>query len=75
MTTWKKLETKLKHKEADLMASTITPQSLPLSNTSILLGIKSYNETVKGVSIWISEIVINKILWQKELTERDIITA
>ncbi|MBK5013987.1 hypothetical protein [Pantoea sp. S62] len=39
-----------------------------------LLGIKNYNDKVKGFSIWMSEPITNKILWQKELTERDLIT-
>ena len=38
-----------------------------------LLGIKNYNDKVKGFSVWMSEPITNKILWQKELTERDLV--
>lgn len=38
-----------------------------------LLGIKNYNDKFKGFSIWMSEPLTNKILWQKELSERDLV--
>ncbi|MGB8455804.1 hypothetical protein [Pantoea agglomerans] len=39
-----------------------------------LLGIKNYNDKTKGFSVWMSEPLTKKILWQKELSERDLVT-
>lgn len=39
-----------------------------------LLGIKNYNDKNKGFNIWMNDPVTNKLLWKKDLAERDLVT-
>ncbi|MBN6033263.1 hypothetical protein [Pantoea ananatis] len=39
-----------------------------------LLGIKNYNDKVKGYTVWMSEPVTKKILWQRDLSQSDLVS-
>ncbi|WP_337021269.1 hypothetical protein [Pantoea anthophila] len=39
-----------------------------------LLGIKNYNDKNKGFNVWMNDPVTNKLLWKKDLAERDLVT-